>query len=205
MTKKTVKESSLPARKFTQQEAKDFLLEQSKTLADPEVMLKDFATKSMPQMYSQGKEDEETIKKMSDLSLALSIETGFMLMKSVDKQYNSLALQMRRDLQEEFSCEKTSEKMLVDLAVNSFIRNLCYSDRMGQIQEYLGNDYNDYRNYFSKEIDRTHRQFISAIETLKFMKQPPLNVSVKAQNAFIGDKQQFNSNSILKDENNEAK
>ncbi|MDX9964258.1 hypothetical protein [Desulfobacter postgatei] len=187
-------EKNLPVKKITQQEAKEIFLEYSKVFADPEIMLKDFILKYMPQLCSKEAGTEEAIKIMSDLSLALSIETGFMLMKSVDKQYNSLALQIRRDLQEEFACKTASEKMLVDLAVNSFIRNLCYSDKMGQTQEYIGNEYNNYRNYFSKEIDRAHRQFISAIETLKFIKQPSMKVNIKTNNAFVGENQQFNNN-----------
>lgn len=199
--KKEKNRNTLPAKKITQQEAKEFFLEYGKALADPEIMLKDFAVKFMPQIHSQEKIDEEMVKKISDLSLALSIETGFMLMKSVDKQYHSLALQIRRDLQEEFACKTTSEKMLVDLAVNSFIRNLCYSDRMGQIQGHIGKEYNNYRNYFSKEIDSAHRQFISTIETLKFIKQPTMKVNIKTNNAFLAEKQQFNNNRTQKDEN----
>lgn len=202
--KKEKNRNILPAKKITQKEAKEFFLEYGKALADPEIMLKDFAVKFMPQIHSQEKIDEEMVKKISDLSLALGIETGFMLMKSVDKQYYSLALQIRRDLQEEFACKTTSEKMLVDLAVNSFIRNLCYSDKMGQIQGHIGNEYNNYRNYFSKEIDRAHRQFISIIETLKFMKQPTMKVNIKTNNAFLAEKQQFNNNQTQKDENIES-
>jgi len=201
------KEEMKPARKYTSNEAKDFVLKFCEIAADPEIMLRDFAVKSMPQMYSQEKVDEkdkeETSKKISDLSLALSTETGFILMKSVNKQYHGLALQMRRDLQKEFDCKTTSEKMLVDLAVNSCIRNLHCSDRMEQIQEHLNNDFNNYRNYFSKEIDRSHRQFISALETLKFIKQPSMKVNIKTNNAFVGENQQFNNNQSQKDENNE--
>jgi hypothetical protein len=206
MSKKIVKKEEVKlTKKYTRNEAKDYVLKSCEIVADPERMLRDFAEKSMSRMYSQEKVDEKDIeeakKKISDLSLALSTETGFMLMKSVNKQYHSLALQMKRNLQEEFDCKTTSEKMLTDLAVNSYIRNLCYSDRMEQIQENLGKDYNNYRNYFSKEIDCAHRQFISALETLKFIKQPSMKVNIKTNTAFVGENQQFNNNV----ENNESK
>lgn len=53
----------------------------------------------------------------------------------------------------------------------------------------------------SKETDSANRRLIMNIVLLKEMKQPALKINIKTNNAFVGDKQQFNNNV----ENNEAK
>ncbi len=68
-------------------------------------------------------------------------------------------------------------------------------------QKHVGAQYDGYRNYLSKELDRAHRQFLSALETLKAIQQPAMKVNIKTNTAFVGENQQFNT----KVENNEAK
>lgn len=59
--------------------------------------------------------------------------------------------------------------------------------------EWLSHERVAFLNFYSKEVDRSHRQFISAIETLKLMRQPSLRVNIKTNNAFVGENQQFNN------------
>jgi hypothetical protein len=203
MTNKMVKKEEVkPVKKYTIQEAKNFILECAKTPADPDLVLKQFANDYMPLIYSNDDcKEEEITKKLTELSLALGLETGHALMESVTETHIGLALQMKRDLQEEFNCKTPSEKALVDLAVSSYLSKLHYTKLLRLNQTTSSSDHNGYRNSASKEIDRAHRQFISTIETLKFMKQPSLKVNIKTNNAFVGENQQFNNNV----ENNEAK
>jgi hypothetical protein len=205
MTKEIAKkEESKPEKKYGVAEAKDFILYYTKSSTDPDENLKKFAEKYMPVVYS-GKYDEKTqdemIRSISDLSTTFSTDTGYILMESLGKDYHGLAIQMRRELQQEFDCKKPSEKALVDMVVNAFIKKLSYSKRMENNQKYVGAEYDGYRNYLSKEIDRAHRQFLSAMETLNIIKQPALKVNIKTNNAFVSENQQFNT----KVENNETK
>lgn len=203
MTKEIVKkENIVPSKKYTLQEVKKLVLDCAKTSIDPDVLLEMFANEYLPRIGAKdNSKKQEMNEKISELSLAFSSETGYMLMKAVNEEHRGLALQMKRDLQEEFACKTVSEKMLVDLMVNAYIKKLRYSDKMEHNQQYIGHKYDSYRGYLSKEIDRAYRQFLSALETLKFMKQPAMKVNIKTNTAFVGENQQFNT----KVENNEAK
>ena len=202
MKKELEEKENKPIKRYTVQEARSFVLESTSVLVDPNELLGKFANEYMPVVFScdDGRQ-KEISEKISELALAFSSETGFMLMKSVGEEYRSLALQMKRDLQEEFDCKTVSERMLVDLMVNSYIKKLRYSDKMEHNQKYIGHKYDGYRNYRSKEIDRSYRQFTSSLEILRFLRQPAIKVSIKTNNAFVGENQQFNT----KVESNEAK
>lgn len=196
------KKELVPIKKCTLQEAKNFILKCTQTTVDPNELLKKFANEYIPLLCANDNSKEEEItEKLKELSLAFSSDTGYMLMKAVNENQRGLALQMKRDFQSEFDCKAPSEKALVDLMVNSYIKKLRYSDKMEHNQEYVGHQYDSYRNYLSKEIDRSYRQFVSALETLKSIKQPSLKVNIKTNNAFVGENQQFNNNV----KNNEAK
>lgn len=203
MTAKVIKKKeSVVANKSTVQDAKRFVLERSRVTVDPDVILEHFANEYLPLIKANNNSKElEIQEKAAELYLAFSSETGYMLMKAVNEEHRGLALQMKRDLQEEFSCSSISEKMLIDLMVNAYIKKLRYSDKMEHNQQYIGQKYDSYRSYLSKEIDRAFRQFLTALETMRALKQPAMNVSIKTNNAFVGENQQFNT----KAENNEPK
>lgn len=197
------KEEPKPIQEYKIEDAKSYILNIS-TSTDTRATLQKFANQYLPliQAGTISKEQEEKmIKEIVEISQSLGVETGFSLMNSVNDENYGLANELKRNLEKEFNCNSYSEKMLVDLMANSYMRKLTYSKRMDNNQKYVGHQYDSYRNYLSKEIDRAHRQFISAIETLKFMKQPSMRVNIKTNNAFVGENQQFNNNG----KNNETK
>ena len=199
------KEGKLPQKTYKAADAKDFIVFYTKSSTDPDENLAAFAREYMPMVYKQEvpkEQREKMMEKVGELSTSLSLDTGFLLMESVGGNYRGLAVQMRNELQKEYGCDKPSEKALVDMVVNSYIRKLSYSNKMGTNQQYLGGNENGYRAYLSKEIDRAHRQFLSSLEALRLLKQPPLKVNVKAQTAFVAENQQLNNYS---EQNNEAK
>ena len=176
MTKEIAKKEEIkPEKKYGVADAKDFIIHSTKASSDPNENLARFA-----QTY---------------------LAEGYVLMNSLGSDYQGLAFQMKKDLQQEFNCIKPSEKALVDIIVNAYVRKLTYSNKMERNQKYLGSEQDGYRNYLSKELDRAHRQFLSALETLKAIQQPAMNVNIKTNTAFVGENQQFNT----KVENNEAK
>lgn len=196
--------TKLPEKKFTIQEAKNYVLECAKASFDPKTELEKFSEEYMPKIVSgnPGKEIMEDLNKsLSKIAYALSIETGYALLDGIEERYRGLALEIKQALIVEFECKTIAEKTLIDLAVSSYIRNITYTKRMENNQKYIGQQYDSYRNYLSREVDRAHRQYISALESLRLIKQPALKVNVKTQNAFISEKQQFNNNV----KNNEAK
>lgn len=44
-----------------------------------------------------------------------------------------------------------------------------------------------------KALEREQRMYLNTLQTLQALKSPPINISVKANNAFIAQNQQFNN------------
>jgi hypothetical protein len=152
---------------------------------------------------SLSKEDQQkATEELTNLSFAFGVENGHIVSSCVNEAFQKLAVKMKREIESEFDCRTYSEKALVDLAVTAYTRNMHYTWKMNANQEYLGQKYDSYRNYLSHEIDRSHRHYISAIETLKAMKQLSFSVNIKTQNAFVAQNQQLNNHS---EQNNETK
>jgi len=198
------KEDLAPVKKFTPDDAKNFALECTEETIGIKPALRKYANNFMGKDYKSLSEKDraEMRKQIVDIAFAYGVETGHVISSCVDEPFQKIAVQMKKELEKEFDCKSYSEKALVDLAVNGYVRVMRYSWKMEGNQKYIGQKYDGYRNYLSHEIDRSQRHYISAIETLKFMKQPSLRVNIKTNNAFVGENQQFNNN---QSQNNEAK
>jgi len=208
MTKKKTKgKNKLPQKQFTLQEAKNIAISTIQNTASADKSLKDFAEKQLPHISHGEIISDEVMKNILAVSLTYSQESGCALMESIKTNYRGFALQLRESLQQEFDCKNPSEIALVDQVVNSHIRKITYSRLMESHNEpqWLSREKVALLNFYSRETDRAHRQFISALETLKFMKQPSIKVNVKTNTAFVGGNQQFNNNQTKEDENNEPK
>jgi hypothetical protein len=192
-------------RPLTLEHAKEIVMRSTLTSIDSSASLKELAEKQFPEMFTSGDlmPSAEMSKNIDNVSLSLSLETGHILAESVSSRYRGFALAFKKDLEKEFDCKSASERAIVDQAVNAHIRKLTYSKLMEGHNEpdWLSKEKVAFLNFYSKEVDRAHRQFLSAIETLRFMKQPIMKVNIKTNTAFVGEKQQFNT----KIENNEAK
>jgi hypothetical protein len=205
-TKEIVKkEETKPIKKFTPEEVKRIALDSALGHFRMDEKIRKLGEEILPANIAGKCSNEKVGEELGHISRALSLDSGHTLLESISENYQGLAFQMKQDLHREFDCKMASEKALVDLAVSSYISKLHYTKLLRLNQTNSSGDHTGYRNSASREIDRAHRQFISAIETLKIMKQPALKVNVKTNNAFIGEKQQFNNNQVQKDENNEAK
>ena len=71
----------------------------------------------------------------------------------------------------------------------------------------ISSEKNGYLAILSKELDRAHRQLITALTTLRQIKNPPIEFNVKAKTAFVAQNQQINAinNPIQQNENIEPK
>ncbi len=191
-------------KECSQQEVIDFAIKFSKSGLG--ILKNDFRETWLPKLHSE-KEDSEAItgllEKTLELSLIFSLDSGQALIESVNEKHKNLSLEMKESLEAEFDCVTPSGKALVDLTVNAYVKKMSCSHTIEAIKLSQKGAHIGYLNFLSREVDRAHRQFLSGIETLKFMKQPTLKINLKAENAFIGDNQQFNSNKIQNNENNE--
>lgn len=122
------------------------------------------------------------------------------------KDYSTLA-RMRQKVIREYNCKTAIELMLADSIVACYwrmIKNEMKINRLTNKGDY-GYSFDQLKiniiKELSKETDSANRRLIMNIVLLKEMKQPALNINIRTNNAFVGDKQQFNNNV----ENNEAK
>ncbi len=121
------KEEINPEKKYSVADAKDFILNSTKASTDPNENLAKFAEKYLPAVLKgklDKKTEEEVLKSIGELSMTLGLDTGYILMNSLGSDYQGLAFQMKKDLQQEFNCIKPSEKALVDIIVNAYVRKL---------------------------------------------------------------------------------
>ena len=202
-----IKESNrLPVRKVSADTAKDIAIKTMQLCFSTESTIKELAEKQLPYIPSGKKLDDKTWENIRTVSRAYGVESGVSLVENTPKEYKSLAFKMKMDIEKEFSCDKIYEKAMVDQIVNAYIRNLNYSWVLSTCQkfEFYGNARNNYLFFLSKEADRAFRQYISGIEMLSSLKQPKMNLklSIKSNNAFLAEKQQFNNNQNQTDEIN---
>jgi len=205
MTKKITKNNK-PVRKFSNEEAKKIAIHSVMSSITSDNAITEFAEKQLPSIREGETAKDKVSENINNISLAYSQESGHALIESVEPRYRGFALKLRDDLKKEFDCKTASEIALVDQIVNSHIRKISNAKLLESYNEpeWLSHEKVSLLNFFSRETDRAHRQFLSALETLKMMKQPSLKVNVKTNNAFISEKQQFNNN-LQKNENNESK
>lgn len=104
---------------------------------------------------------------------------------------------------EQYNCTTSLEKALAEVIVGAHIRILEISEKLNDVTNadyghyYAGYQYLSQQTKFyamlGKELDRAHRQFINALNTLKQLKAPNIEISVKAKNAFVSQNQQINA------------
>lgn len=100
------------------------------------------------------------------------------------------------DIAKEYDCKTTMELSLCEVISASWYAVIRWSRQMQAMynMEYLSNEKNGYYSMISKEIEKQSRLYMNAMMTLRALKTPFWNVSIRAKNAFIGENQQFNHN-----------
>ncbi|PWU24080.1 hypothetical protein C5B42_00700 [Candidatus Cerribacteria bacterium 'Amazon FNV 2010 28 9'] len=125
---------------------------------------------------------------------------GSFLESTVHPNHQSHVKILRIRLKNEYTAQTATELMLIDMAINSYMRHMhasqVYSnmlmDRGGQTS------FNQLRvnmlKELTKQIEAANHQFMASITMLKELKRPPINVKVHSKQAFIAQNQQFNKN-----------
>ena len=100
------------------------------------------------------------------------------------------------DLIKEFECTKTHERALCEVVASHYMAVMKASRNMNNFQnlETLSEIKNTYYAIVSKELERQQRMYIHAFQALQALKSPQMNITFKANNAFIAQNQQFNNN-----------
>ena len=128
-----------------------------------------------------------------------NFENHFLLSQSAGEEVQPLAIQFARDLIEEYDCRKVSEIAVVHMVVESYVRVLNLSKKLKC--NFPKESYSDltivFLNQLGKELDRAHRHFNVAIQTLKQIKNPIINVKVNTNTAFLANNQQNLNSDIL--------
>ncbi len=147
----------------------------------------------------------ETQEKNKILNQALAL-TGltshFPVGQAVKDEFKPLAIEFTDNIIDEYNCSTPSEKALAQTISVSYTRIMALSWQItstlslnkatSNLNQFLGN--------ISKDLDRANRQFLSALATLKNIKQPQIKINLKTNTTFITQNQQINSNQY--EENN---
>lgn len=167
-----------------------------KTESDPETVLKDLST-----MYgSYDRNDSESLDKVTDLlfdTFTLSeFDNGLLMSIIISKHYRTFAIEMLRQLQKEYNCVTFSEKATAELATINYVRTLelqagISSSLNKGITTELGTKF---LTVIGKELDRASRHYLTAIQILRLMKQPPMQVKITTDTAIVGQNQVIQSN-----------
>ena len=168
-------------------------LKKNKLQIDPDTVLIE-----VDKEFRDGNCGSVAVDPKSNLFKALTLvefDNGTLMFTVVPEQYRTLAIDMMRQLQKEYACELPSEKAMTELITLSFVRIL---ELQRRINNYISSSINRTDLAFfallSKDLDRANRQYLSALQTLRMLKQPLLNVSIKTNTAIVGQNQLIQEN-----------
>ena len=161
---------------------------------DPHIILKNVKN-NFPQ-WTKKKLDQKTAEEMIKALSIYEFEKGALLSTGFPEIYRTFAINFMRELQKEYKCTTSSEKALTELITINYLR-------IFWLQRKIGNYFNSdnlnglaikYVAVLSIELDRANRHFQSSLQTLKALKQPPIEINMKTQTAIVGQNQIVQSN-----------
>ena len=183
-----VKELKALATPLSPEEVLEFL-RSGKTNYDPELILKNVNSEIAVKSGGQ-----EAINPDSNFYKSLTLfefEKGILLVSVIPEMYRTFAIDLSRKLQAEFNCQTTSGKATAELAALNFVRTMEVQRRIDSClaRDTISEISVKYLAVLSKELDRANRHYLTVVQVLKTMNQPPLSISVKTQTAVIGQNQ----------------
>lgn len=128
---------------------------------------------------------------------AKSLDTCEHFLNGIDTEFHGMAILMFRELSEEFKVKSAQDKAYLQMAISAFC---LFQSNMVLIRKWKhvahkSREKSAYVSMLTKQADCAFRQYQVILQHLEVKKRPPLHISVKAQNAIVGQNQQFNSNS----------
>jgi hypothetical protein len=171
----------------------DASMRPSKLMSDAALVLREYDDASPAE---KKKLNDKVSKKLEQVSAIYSLDNHYLSAETLDKdKYRTLMMEIANQLTAEYDCKTTTEKMLVETAAVAFCHSLEYGLKLSNIlrMDNTSHEKNNYYAMVSKEVDRSTRQYITALNTLKRIKQPPVQVVFKSTNAFVANNQQINA------------
>ena len=192
------KEKSL-AKDYTPEEIRNMIRKDLHITSDPDYLLEIVTKKVNAYLAASGKEAEAMKKDMleshSGVLDSMGLDTHYALATTVSERHQSLVITVARQIEKEYNCKTASEKVLVQLIAGTYGKIIGYSSVMNSniYSLELSNERNAHIATLSKELDRSHRQMLTALTMLRQIKNPPIELNVKAKTAFIAQNQQINA------------
>jgi hypothetical protein len=126
----------------------------------------------------------------------LEFDNGMLMTTVLSEQYKTLAIYLSRQLQAEYNCKGISEKATAELVAINYCRTLEIQRRVNNLlgKDGLSRIDLEFFSLLSKELDRCNRHYLSAIQTLKIIKQPQLQLNIKTDTAILGNNQLIQEN-----------
>lgn len=126
----------------------------------------------------------------------LEFDNGVLMTTALSEQYKTLAIYLSRQLQVEYDCKGISEKATAELVAINYCRTLEIQRKVNNLlsKDGLSRIDLEYFSILSKELDRANRHYLSAIQTLKVIKQPQLQLNIRTDTAILGNNQLIQEN-----------
>jgi hypothetical protein len=165
--------------------------------ADPETVLDNFA--KLAAQHNQGDNPKDTDPKLSRafgmVMSTMSLDNHARLADTTNDKLAPLAITVAQQLISDYGCTTAAEKTLAEVVANAYIRILRYSEALNTVydQGTTTREINKYMTATSLELDRANRQYLTALGVLKSFRQPSVNVTFKATNAFVAQNQSVNA------------
>jgi len=149
---------------------------------------------------NKSSKDDVTEQDINIASL-FNLDNFYSLRELVSNWDKGRAAEFGIQLYKEYNCQTASEKALAQTVVIAFEHVLDLSRRLHIMMENTSVQVMDIKTYpfllkrmqiIGLELDRANRQFLTALQTLKQIKAPQIEVNVKTKTAFVAQNQQFN-------------
>lgn len=173
-------------------------------IKDAEEVIKHLETQYSPttvkkQFNNELKENNQKPSKSEVSKRALTLNefnSGALLITSLEENYRTLAIDLSIKIQKEFDCKSTIEKTLAESISMYYVQSLFLTSKVTRYLEL--SSITDmgirYLAVISKELDRTNRHYLTSMQALREMKQPPMSLTVKATTAVVGNNQIVQTN-----------
>jgi len=125
-------------------------------------------------------------------SLMMNIQNHSLIAGTVSEPYKPFLIKFIDQMITEYNCTTAAERALVQLVAQSFVRIMELSEKFNIACVLNGDDKAHHKEILSKSLDRTHRHFLNALNTLKQMKSPGIKITINTDNANVAQNQQLN-------------
>lgn len=161
--------------------------------SDPKNMLEEFVK---THRGADGKmvASKEFYADFMKIQAAMGLITHAPLAEAVKEEYRPLVVEIIKCLEREYDCKTASEISLAETIASAHVRKIQCSKALSAFMsrpevDRLGVEYG---RFLSKELDRAHRHYTSALAVLRQIKNPAMELNINVKNAFIAKNQQIN-------------